>query len=71
MPPTDPGQSESAFIGYAVVTALLDHLVKKNVITDADVTAILGAAVKKLSDGGALIQKRGASIITEWMAAKK
>jgi hypothetical protein len=54
MAPTEPGQSESAFIGYAVVTALLDHLTEKNIISEADVTAILGAAVKKLSDGGAL-----------------
>ena len=63
----EPGRDESAFISYAIVDALLDLLVAKNLLTNAKVTTLLSSVADTLGKKAEFMGKRGAKIIRDGM----
>jgi hypothetical protein len=62
-----PGGSEAAYLGFALVDALVDLLVEKGVIARQDVTAMLTALAKRCGESGQHFGKRSAEFITGTM----
>jgi hypothetical protein len=71
MPRPVPGQAESAYLGYALINALLDTLVAKNVITVGDCDTLYREVAKVLSNSGNVLQQRAAHFVTDRILAKK
>lgn len=71
MLPANAGRDESTYIGYAVVTALLDLLIERNIISETDVSEIFSVAVKSLRDHHAMIPDRAADLLAGWVPGKK
>ena len=71
MPYPVPAGTESSYIGFALVSALIDLLIEQGQIIPADVEAMLRAARKSLNESGDALAQRGATFITDRMLAKK
>ena len=65
MPAPMPGQTESSYLGFAVVSALMDTLVAKGAITAAERTAIYRAAMQSLRHDGEMFKTRAAQFIAD------
>ena len=65
MLPPDPGRDESAFIGYAIIDALLDLLIDKGVVTRSEVSVLLRTVVDTLGKKGEFMGKRAAKVLAD------
>ena len=70
MPLPVPSGTESGYVGFALVSALIDVLVKDGKLIPADVEALLRAARKSLDESGDALAKRGADFIADRMIRK-
>ena len=60
-----PGGSEPGYLAFALVDDLIDLLIQKGVLTNADRSVMLRACATRLSQNGNPMGQRCAQFITE------
>lgn len=63
MLPPDAGRDESTYIGYAVVSALLDLLIERNILTSSEVRGMILDVADRLSKDNQFMHKGAADVL--------
>ena len=72
MPSSLPQNSaEAAYLAFAMTEELLDLLIRRKLLTDADGESVFMAVAKRLEQGGSFDSQRAAKFVADRMAGKK
>ena len=72
MPLSLPQNSaEAAYLAFAMTEELLDLLIRRKLLTDADGESVFMAVAKRLEQGGSFDSQRAAKFVADRMAGKK
>ncbi len=66
-----PGTDEAAFLAFAIVDELINKLIAKGVLTQADTLAMLDSLVDRLGEEPRALAKPGAEFLRKMIAERK